>query len=420
VKHIDKKRVHPIVVVPKKGLLKDRLQDLGVETYVLPQAWWISPTRDFGQKDGAKIDIVERCNNIAALIRDEHVDIVHTNTSVVIEGAIAAKLTERPHIWHLHEILKVYPTLKPCLPLHLIYKFIELHSDVLITVTDALRKAVSEETNTDKIRVIHNGIDVVNECQLVPGFRKEMGISKDYVVVCAIGSVIREKGYDNFIVAAKHVLAKRKNVRFIIIGSMGDHEFASILFREIRRSGLKEYIKFLGHRSDIARILKEIDVCVVSSQTESFGLTQLEAMGAGRPIVATRCGGPEEIVVDGETGILVPINDPEAMAEAIISLADNREKRRQMGLSGLNRYDRYFTANCYCKQIEALYSEVSRRKTLDAEQQKLADSLLELVIDVNREKNAIDARKKSSLKFRRLLRVGYYQAVRRLTGQLPY
>jgi hypothetical protein len=108
------------------------------------------------------------------------------------------------------------------------------------------------------------------------------------------------------------------------------------------------------------------------------------------------------------------------MAEAIISLADNREKRRQMGLSGLNRYDRYFTANCYCKQIEALYSEVSRRKTLDAEQQKLADSLLELVIDVNREKNAIDARKKSSLKFRRLLRVGYYQAVRRLTGQLPY
>ncbi len=418
-KYLDRTRFIPIAVLPGHGALEKKLEDIGVKTYVLPLSWWIPSVRSVVNSYQPGTDIVERCNRLASLIQEEKVDLVHTNTSVVAEGAIAAKISGRPHIWHLHEILKSYPSLRPPLPLYLTYKFMDLHSDKIITVTNVLKEAVSGSISPEKISMIHNGLDVETELYSPRDLRSELGVPENHLLVCAIGSVTREKGYLTYIEAAKIILQHRKNVRFLIVGSIGDVELVSALVKDIRKNSLQKYIKFLGFRRDVNRILEATDIYVLPSQTESFGLTQLEAMAAAKPIVATRCGGPEEIVIQGETGMLVPVNNSELMAQAITSLVDDCTKRRGMGLKGRSRYERYFTPRRYCQQIEAVYAGLSGRRMLDVEQQKLADSLLELVIDIDRVRCTTGAHRASRWNVKRLMKLGYYQTVRAIAKQIP-
>jgi len=383
-KYLDRNKFIPIVVLPGDGPLKKKLECIGVKTIIAPLVWWIPLIRDVVSNNLG--DIMDRCNKLAALIEEEDIDIVHTNTSVIAEGAIAAKMTGRPHIWHLHEILNGHPSLRPSIPLYLTYRLIDLLSDLVVVVSQTLKKAVSEGISPEMIKVIYNGVDSTggSESEIEKPFRPEIKLSDNYILVCTVGPIIKEKGYHTFVEAAKRVLEKKNNMRFISVGNIGDFNLLLSLRSKIRDGISEKKFQFLGYRSDIWRILKEIDIYIVSSETESFGLTMVEAMAAGKPVIATRCGGPEEIVVDGETGLLVPINDPDALAEAIISLANDPGKRHQMGLSGKRHYEALFTAEKYCNAFENLYTELKEKRILNIEEEKLANSLIELLFNKNK------------------------------------
>lgn len=108
-------------------------------------------------------------------------------------------------------------------------------------------------------------------------------------------------------------------------------------------------------------------------------------MAAGKPVVATRCGGPEEIVIEGETGFLIPPDSPEEMAKKILYLIDNPEKSAKLGIAGRKRFEAHFTADKYYETVERHYAEVisAPRRVLKGEDEKLARSLMELVIGLN-------------------------------------
>jgi glycosyltransferase involved in cell wall biosynthesis len=278
--------------------------------------------------------LMNRSTKLVTLIEEEQIDIVHTNTSTIAEGAIAAKMANRPHIWHLHEILENHPKLMPSIPLYLTYKFIDILSDSVVVVSQALKNSIGEGIQTEKISVIHNGIKPTEGKTIKKTFRQEIQVPPECLIVCTIGAIIKEKGYQTFIEAAKKVLAEKTNIRFVSIGHIVDLKLFSLLRTIMKEGSVGKYIRFLGVRKDIWRILNEIDIYVVSSETESFGLTVVEAMAAGKPVITTRCGGPEEIIVQETTGLLVPLNDSSAMAEAIISLVNDSTKRVGMGLRG--------------------------------------------------------------------------------------
>ncbi|RLG99177.1 glycosyltransferase, partial [Candidatus Bathyarchaeota archaeon] len=118
---------------------------------------------------------------------------------------------------------------------------------------------------------------------------------------------------------------------------------------------LKEKVTFVNFKEDVYKILKLFDVFVLSSVTEGISLTLLEAMASGLPVVVTNVGGNPEVVVDGETGFLVPPKNPEKMAEAIITLLKNKELAKKMGVAGRKRVEEKFSLERMVREYEEIY-----------------------------------------------------------------
>jgi glycosyltransferase involved in cell wall biosynthesis len=127
--------------------------------------------------------------------------------------------------------------------------------------------------------------------------------------------------------------------------------------------GLSDYVIFTGFRTDIPQITAIFDIAVLASFYEGLGRVLLEAMVLGKPVIATRVGGIVDVVDDGKTGILVPPNDSEALAQALIKLLLDGELRRRMGEAGRAKIDAKFSARTMVSQIEKVYEELIGERT---------------------------------------------------------
>lgn len=130
--------------------------------------------------------------------------------------------------------------------------------------------------------------------------------------------------------------------------------------------GLSDRVTFTGLRSDVGQVVRTFDVFVLSSLSEGTPLALMEAMACGVPAVATRVGGIPEIVVDGETGILVPRANPRALAEAVAALLDDPARARGMGRAARRRVVRDFAVEGMVERIDAVYRELLERKAVRA------------------------------------------------------
>jgi glycosyltransferase involved in cell wall biosynthesis len=158
--------------------------------------------------------------------------------------------------------------------------------------------------------------------------------------------------------AAALVVKSFPTARFSVYGAIQDEPLGQRLLGRVDQLGLGENVSFEGHTDSVQEELHAMDLLVISSIEEGSPRVALEAMAAAKPIVSTRCGGPEEIIIHGETGYLVPQDDSESLAEAIIKVLEDPETARQMGSKGLERVRRHFDARRVSEQYEALYREV--------------------------------------------------------------
>jgi hypothetical protein len=125
--------------------------------------------------------------------------------------------------------------------------------------------------------------------------------------------------------------------------------------------GLSQTVFYLGRRNDIHRILVDSDIFVLPSLSEAFPLVILEAMAAGKPVISTDCGGPSEMVVDGETGFIVPLHDPQSLSAKILQLTASKYAIAEMGKKGRERYEQNFRAECYASNFAKLYLELAAK-----------------------------------------------------------
>jgi glycosyltransferase involved in cell wall biosynthesis len=207
------------------------------------------------------------------------------------------------------------------------------------------------------LHVIYNGIDV-SAFRDADGaaFRHELGIQAGDIMVGAVGNVRPSKDYGTFIRSAALLRARSPRYRFVVAGDVRSPLFPGLL--ELRDAlGLRGVLDFLGFRDDVARILPALDVFVVSSTDEGFSLAVAEAMAAGTPVVATRCGGPEEIIVDDESGLLVPPGSPEALASAVAAVAEDPGLRHRLTVAAGGVIDRRFRV----ESMVAAYGELYRQ-----------------------------------------------------------
>lgn len=353
---IDASRFNPVIVCPFEGPLVEKIRKLGYSVEIIPMRWWVSNKSDFCHLlYGLRFRVIT-VFRILKIIKRYHIDLVHTNSIVVIEGAIAAKIARIPHIWHIRELLDDDPYFKFVLGTKSVFRLVSFFSTRIICISNAVKKKIAEYCSTDKTVIIYNGVSLSEFKSSIQGevFRKRFKINSSTLLVGIVGIVIRRKGHKDFIRAAAEVRQVISNVKFVIVGSV-DKQYLAELKNLVVELNLEKDIIFTGFQKNIPAVMRTIDLLVVPSWAEPFGRVIIEAMAAEKPVIAANTGGPPEIIVNGKTGLLIPPKNPTTLAKAIVTLLQNPEKAKTMGKMGYLRVKEKFSAELYVKNIENVY-----------------------------------------------------------------
>jgi glycosyltransferase involved in cell wall biosynthesis len=228
-----------------------------------------------------------------------------------------------------------------------------------IAISQAVRDSMvmrGEPADAARVTVIPNGLTVdaaaVRPAALV---RAELGVAADAPLVVCAARLEPEKDVPTLIRAMGEVVRRLPGAVCVVAGEGRQRD---ALCAQIGAAGLEGRVRLLGFRDDVTSIMAAGDVFVLPSLAEPFGLVLLEAMALGRPVVATRAGGPAEIVVDGGTGLLVPPGSPAEMSEALLACL-NSEVGWRMGEAGRRRYETEFTAERMSRATAAVYERVA-------------------------------------------------------------
>ena len=228
---------------------------------------------------------------------------------------------------------------------------------MILTNAEAIKRFVVSSTKTepDRVRVIYNSVNparftLTNSAAL----RSELGITPGACVVTSIGRLEEQKDFPTFLTACAMV-RERVSPLPVKILIVGQGSLRKELERQAQALGLAGETVFLGWRKDIETVLALTDVFVLTSIREGLPNVVLEAMAAGKPVVASRVGGTPEVVVDGVTGFIISPRDASACAEAICCLLDNRVKAAAMGERGRARVLEMFTHARMVRQTEEVY-----------------------------------------------------------------
>ena len=243
-------------------------------------------------------------------------------------------------------------------------RFTERFVDKFIVVSEALRRTLIERHKIppEKVIRIYNGIELDKydpELYSREKVRKELRIGLDEPLVGAIGRLVWQKGFPFFIRAASYVLRTIPNAKFLLVG---DGPLRSELERMVSDLGMTEDFIFTGFREDIPEVLAALDVLVLSSLKEGLPMILLEGMAMAKPVVATQIEGISEVVEHGKTGILVPPEDPQALAEGIIALLRDEDKARRMGQAGRKRVEEKFSVDEMVRRTQGVYESMVRER----------------------------------------------------------
>jgi glycosyltransferase involved in cell wall biosynthesis len=289
------------------------------------------------------------------LVRNENVALIHAHEfGAILYGWIIARLTGVPFIGTIHGKNYFWEKLRRRTAYRLISR-----SGRLVAVSEDLKHFVMEKIGLPdtNVQVIYNGVQsgsFVSEEEIVRG-RIELGLKGGDHVIGAVGNLYPVKGHQYLLKAMRVVLQQYPSATLLLVGR-GDLEAS--LKEQANQMGIEKQVRFLGMRQDIPNLLAIMSIFVMPSLSEGLSLAILEAMVAGRPVVATRVGGNAELVVNGETGFLVESKDSEALAAAICTLLGNRAMREEFGRKAVTRAQERFSARQMADNYRALYNDL--------------------------------------------------------------
>jgi L-malate glycosyltransferase len=288
------------------------------------------------------------------ILRAERFDIVHCQTARA--HATAAWLPRRHHRFIVTRHMDYQPRFRPRV------KFLyNRRVDGVIAVSEAIATVLAEAgVERSRVRVIHVGIDSARfegHSADREAVRREWGAAAGDVVLFTAAVLERRKGHEVLLRALVRLVCEGLPVRWVIAG---DGSLRADLEARVLAAGMRERVVFTGFSSDVPRLLAGADAFVLPSRQEGLGIAVMEAMAAGLPVVASRVGGLPEIVVEGETGLLVPAGDADALARALRRLAADRARMPLLGEQGRRRVLQRFSSTTMAAAVEAYYYELLR------------------------------------------------------------
>ncbi|MDP3473611.1 MAG: glycosyltransferase family 4 protein, partial [Algoriphagus sp.] len=277
-------------------------------------------------------------------------ELVYSNTLAVIVGAYWAKRRQIPHVWHIHEILQ-----GPLPLVKMLAAMLDQSTAKPIAVSQAVADHWQPLLKKSKIEVIHNGIPYGEYLEDYPSAKKELGLPISPITFGMIGRINPGKGQLFFLELADQLSKKYPNTHFILVGDPfpGYESILEEIKKEIRDKSLETRVTYLGFREDIPKVMAALDVFVLPSiLPDSFPTVILEAMAAGKPVVATQSGGASEMVSDGETGFLIPISSVEKGVDALEKLIQDIELRQRFGDAGRKRVLNVYSLEAFEEKIK--------------------------------------------------------------------
>jgi glycosyltransferase involved in cell wall biosynthesis len=253
-------------------------------------------------------------------------------------------------------------------------RFFVRRFDAIVSIAEFLRDDLRRQgVGGERSVVINDGIDpgdvMSRVCRSPVEVRRGLGISPDDPLIGIVGNIREWKGQD-VVVRALHLLASSiPGLRCLVIGGVSETRSADLDYKHsieafIAGHGLEERVLFLGYRDDVPDLVNSLDILVHASVSpEPFGRVILEGMVLGRPVVATNIGGPREIIEDGISGLLVPPDDPPALASAIGWLLSDGALRERVAGGGVQRAAERFHISRYMERVHELYERLTRCRT---------------------------------------------------------
>jgi glycosyltransferase involved in cell wall biosynthesis len=301
------------------------------------------------------------------LIRRLSPHVVHTHTAKAgTLGRLAAILAGVPvvvHSYHGH-VFRGYFSPMTTRVFLAIERGLARRTDCLLTVSDAVRAELLAlgVGRPEQLRVLPLGLDLdfLLRAEARRGeLRAELGIAPAAPCVGIVARLVPIKAHEVFLAGAAELVRRGSPACFLVVG---DGERRAELETLTHRLGLTERVRFLGWRRDLDRIYADLDVVALTSRNEGSPVSLIEAMAAGRPVVATRVGGVPDLVEDGVTGRLVPPDDPRALAAALAGVLSDPEGAAALGVAGRKRVGGAFTPDRLLGDVDRLYRELLRAK----------------------------------------------------------
>ena len=336
-------RWRSVPVIPVVGWLHESLLQAGVRPIVL---------------DGDRENTTRLLLRLRALLSRCNIDLVHAHLlGSAVYASLAAFSTRIPVVCTFHGLPDIEQS---GVLLGIKLRVISRSRNRIVFVSNALRDSVLSNHSLPerRVRVVHNGIDLKTPT-LTGTERAELGATTDEFLVGAVGNLRPAKDYGTLLKATAIARKSGCPIRTVIVGE-GHGELQDELIRLRSALGLDEIVSFTGFRSDVPRLLSALDAFVLSSSTEGFSLSTVEALWLGKPVVVTRSGGPEEIVRHEITGLLVPARDPGALADGILRLYRNPRLAKAMGARGTHDVRPRFSMARMIRAYEGVYEEALR------------------------------------------------------------
>ena len=293
---------------------------------------------------------VVAAENIAAIVRENKMDIIHAHVArdYPLAALASARSGGTPFVLTRHVLF----------PLSKVHKLLLGQASRVIAVSNPVAETIKKQRifALDKIVTIHNGIDTSRYAR-----DKNNAYPRGLpLIVGMIGHIAPIKGGDDFVRAAAILARERDDVNFSIVGEdkSPSGENRAALESLIGQLGMANRVRLAGWQDNVALLLRGFDVFVSPSRSEPFGLVILEAMAAGVPVVATASEGALEIIDDGVTGLIVPIDDVDALAAAISRLLDDPSLRERLAENALEHVNKRFSLKGMVDATEKVYDEI--------------------------------------------------------------
>lgn len=316
------------VLLPSHGALVDEIRAVGARVFVLDPIVLRRADLSGWRPLALPIRWLRQWFRLQMFARGRLYDVVHSNCTPTLGGAVLARRCRARHVWYVHELFtsnvhrRIFDTL------------LRRYADVVLTCSHAALSQFPGVVRAGIGRVCYAPVDVPTD--LSPSKPLSAGVP---TIVC-VGRLNSWKGQDVLITAVAALRGRGVEVRAQIVGSVyrDERQFEQRLRDLADELGVTDCIDFLGERRDALDLVALADIAVLPSRhPEPFGMSIVEAMALGRPVVATAAGGPAETITHGVNGLLVTPGDATALADALLRLIEDPEFARELGARAVDR-----------------------------------------------------------------------------------